>query len=66
MSLITTIYVICVGFNPDHNCLTQSPTNFQPEHIMTQAHQGTALIAGASTGIGAVNAERLNEVVPTR
>jgi uncharacterized protein len=33
--------------------------NLQPEHIMTQAHQGTALITGASTGIGAVYAERL-------
>jgi short-subunit dehydrogenase len=59
MSLITTICVICVSVNPDHNCLTQSPTNLQPEHIMTQVHQGTALITGASTGIGAVYAERL-------
>jgi uncharacterized protein len=33
--------------------------NFSTEHIMTQAHRGTALITGASTGIGAVYAERL-------
>ncbi|CAH2908796.1 MAG: Short-chain dehydrogenases of various substrate specificities [uncultured Paraburkholderia sp.] len=59
MSEITTLYVISVVAYPDHNGFTQSQAHIRQESIMMQAYQGTALITGASTGIGAVYAERL-------
>ena len=54
-----TIYVIyAIAGKPQHACHGRVPSAFK-SNTMAHTHPGTALVTGASSGIGALYADRL-------